>query len=856
MQVGSAITTGESRQRGTRLRYVPGLDGLRALAVIAVLLYHADLPMWGGFLGVEAFFALSGYLITALLLAEWHAEQRIDLATFWLRRARRLLPALLFLLAGTIILAWLVLPSKLADLRVDILAALGYIMNWRLIRSGQSYFDPLLRPPLLQHLWSLAVEEQFYLLWPPLVVAGLRWLRPRGLLVLTLLAAAGSTLLMAVLYRPGADPSRIYYGTDTRAAGVLLGAALALVRTPGHPPAATSRRAGRLLDGAGLMALAALLACFGWLPEQHRLLYRGGFALVAGLTVLVIAAVSHPRAVVLPRLLGLPLLRWIGLRSYGLYLWHWPVFVVTRPTVDLPLAGLPVLGLRLAIVVALVELSYRYIELPVRHGAVERTWRQISVAGTAWRPATLPRRISSRVVIRGLSVLIPSVLLSIGAGAVIPDLPRRSGPVTAAPSTRSQGAADTASTPVPSVAPPMALAVPGTEPTAMPQAVPVRAQPGAPPVPVATPRPDTLTAEAAQPLDPALAGALQRLLDDTVADGHIPGAVLAVSIPGSQPWSGASGLAHVRQEIPMQPQTLVPIGSVSKLFTAVVVLQLVEEGKLDLDAPIGTWLPEIVVFADRTTVRQVLNHTSGIYDYLEDRRFFTQAYQNPDRAWMPAQLVALAEQVGPSFQPGAAGEWDYSSTNYVILGMLVEQVTGQPLADVMRQRIFEPVGLTHTFFAPDAAMEGQLAQGYVDDSDRVNLSMTFVYATGNIITTAEDLQRFGEALFMGDLLSPESRATMTTVVETGGAYAMPELQYGLGVMRARPNVGPTVDGAPRPEEASTVLGHIGGLAGFRSAVWWVPESGITIALGLNQANVDPNVLARDVLEVILTWQGR
>jgi D-alanyl-D-alanine carboxypeptidase len=134
--------------------------------------------------------------------------------------------------------------------------------------------------------------------------------------------------------------------------------------------------------------------------------------------------------------------------------------------------------------------------------------------------------------------------------------------------------------------------------------------------------------------------------------------------------------------------------------------------------------------------------------------------------------------------------------------------------------------------------------------------MTFVYATGNIITTAEDLQRFGEALFMGDLLSPESRATMTTVVETGGAYAMPELQYGLGVMRARLNVGPTVEGAARQEEASAVLGHIGGLAGFRSAVWWVPESGITIALGLNQANVDPNVLARDVLEVILTWQGR
>jgi CubicO group peptidase (beta-lactamase class C family) len=188
--------------------------------------------------------------------------------------------------------------------------------------------------------------------------------------------------------------------------------------------------------------------------------------------------------------------------------------------------------------------------------------------------------------------------------------------------------------------------------------------------------------------------------------------------------------------------------------------------------------------------------------------------------------------------------------------MLVEQVTGRTLAQEMRQRIFDPLGLLHTYFAPDEPVEGTVALGYIDDSDRANVSMTFVYATGNIISTAGDLQRFIDGLFDDRLLKPESRAMMEALVETGGAYDMPELEYGLGLMRARLNVGPSPDGDPRPAEISTVLGHIGGVAGFRTAAWHVPESDITITISLNQADIDPNLLARDVLDQILTWQGR
>ena len=397
--------THDNPARAARLPYQPALDGLRALAVFAVLLYHADIP-WaaGGFLGVEVFFVLSGYLITALLLAEWHERGRIDVASFWLRRARRLLPALFALLASVMAFAVLFLPDEVAGLRGDALAAAGYVLNWRLIFEQKSYFEIIGRPPLLQHLWSLSVEEQFYLLWPLLFVAGMRGLRRGGMLFAACAGAAAAILLMAQLYQPDGDPSRVYYGTDTRTAGFLVGAALAFVRagdrrrgspTPPNPlsgqeggggaaPWPTWRRKGPW-DGTGT-AIAWVLDCFGvialgalaWqvvaVDEFQPRLYQGGLAAITILAVVAVAAAGDGRARLLPRLLGWGPLRWAGVRSYGIYLWHWPIFMVTRPQLDLPIDGAPLLALRLAATLALAALSYRYLELPIRGGALGRAW--------------------------------------------------------------------------------------------------------------------------------------------------------------------------------------------------------------------------------------------------------------------------------------------------------------------------------------------------------------------------------------------------------------------------------------------------------------------------------------------------
>ena len=374
---------------------------MRAVAVVAVLLYHADLA-WipGGFLGVEVFFVISGYLITALLLAEWRQRGRIDLRTFWLRRARRLLPALYVLLVVTLAFAVVFLPGEVAGLRGDVLAAFGYVTNWYLIFGQESYFESVGRPSLLQHLWSLAVEEQFYLIWPPILALmlsiGTTRLRRRRVFTITLAGAAASAVAMALLYAPGVDPSRIYYGTDTRATGLLFGAALAFLWSPGekyHPPEARHRRLGLasrgrfmrrwgwtsplLLDILGFTALGALTWFCLNLGEFQPFLYMGGFALVGVATAATIMAVVNPYTLIGARLLGSAPLRWIGVRSYGIYLWHWPVFMVTRPELDVLFDGSSLLALRLAATVVLADLSYRYIETPIRRGALGRAWRTL-----------------------------------------------------------------------------------------------------------------------------------------------------------------------------------------------------------------------------------------------------------------------------------------------------------------------------------------------------------------------------------------------------------------------------------------------------------------------------------------------
>ncbi|MCC5951991.1 MAG: acetyltransferase [Acidimicrobiia bacterium] len=355
--------------RSARLPYAPGLDGLRALAVAAVLVYHAD-ATWlpAGFLGVEVFFVISGYLITALLLSEWREWGRIDLRQFWLRRARRLLPALFAVVAVVSAVAVIFLPGEVASLRGDAVASLFYVQNWYQIFADQSYFVAAGRPPLLQHLWSLAVEEQFYLVWPLLFVAGMVGLGRRRFLLAILGGIVVSAALMAIWFS-AEDPSRVYYGTDTRAAGLLVGVALAFVWSPWRLRADTGPGASSLMSVAGVMALVVLGRQMLGFGEFDPALYRGGFLLVALTTAVVIAAVVHP-ATALGRAMGWGPLRWVGLRSYGIYLWHWPIFMLTRPGLDVDWGPVPLTVFRVGATLLAAEASYRYLEMPIRRGVI------------------------------------------------------------------------------------------------------------------------------------------------------------------------------------------------------------------------------------------------------------------------------------------------------------------------------------------------------------------------------------------------------------------------------------------------------------------------------------------------------
>jgi peptidoglycan/LPS O-acetylase OafA/YrhL len=385
--------------------YQPALDGIRAIAVVAVLLYHADFR-WipGGFLGVDVFFVVSGYLITSLLLEERRGTMTTDLKHFWLRRAKRLLPALFAMLIVTCTYAALFVPDALFRLRRDVLAALTYSTNWWLIASHQSYFDALGRPPLLRHLWSLAVEEQWYLLWPLVFVTAMGLVRDRAerLVLPVLLAAVGSAVWMAVVFDPATDASRAYFGTDTRISGLLLGAAAAMVWSPWRWPSA-GRRYLAGLDAIGWSALTLLVLVMLVWGDDTVFLYRGGFFLVAVLSLVVIGVSVHPGATMLRAALSLPPLRYLGSRSYGLYLWHWPVFMVMRhqdyPWMDQRVRVL----LEFAVTLALTELSFRLVERPVRDGSAMRWLR-------AWRAD-----LDVRARARGLAVVgATSAVVTVG----------------------------------------------------------------------------------------------------------------------------------------------------------------------------------------------------------------------------------------------------------------------------------------------------------------------------------------------------------------------------------------------------------------------------------------------------------
>ena len=383
--------------------------------MIAVVLFHSTLGIApGGFLGVEVFFVISGYIITRALLAEREEHGRIALGGFWLRRARRLLPALFLLLLGVAGYSLLFAPDEAAGLRHETVAALAYVTNWDLIVAGETYFDSWERPSLLRHLWSLAVEEQFYVVWPLLMAGGLAVLRRRLTLALIVAGAAASAVLMAVLYEPGGAVTRIYYGTDTRASGLLIGSALAFVWTARQSSGGGGLRALAGMSGLTVLGLAgfATLVGFTLLSDGGTpFLYQGGFALVGVATAALIVAATHERSP-LARGLGIPLLRWIGLRSYGIYLWHWPVMALTRPGVDVPLDGWALFAMQVAITLWLAEVSYRWVEKPIREGGLGRvrlrlrelaSWPHWQRRGVAFAGASGAAGVGAVVVFMTLS---------------------------------------------------------------------------------------------------------------------------------------------------------------------------------------------------------------------------------------------------------------------------------------------------------------------------------------------------------------------------------------------------------------------------------------------------------------------
>ena len=422
---------------------MPGLDGLRAIAVLGVIAFHVGLPFaQGGLLGVGVFFVLSGYLITDILLGQWEQRHALDLRDFWLRRARRLLPALFVLLVAVVAYVTLADPAELPELRGEVLAAVLYVSNWWYIFHHVSYFASFGPPSPLTHLWSLAVEEQFYLVWPGLLWLGLRLLPRRALLLGTLALAAASAVAMGLLFHAGAGPNRVYYGTDTRAFALLIGGALAQI-WPSRHLGNISARLRRSLEITGAVGLLGIFVLFAATNEYESFLYPTGLTLLSLATAGVVAAVVLPEGR-LAKSLGLEPLRWIGVRSYGIYLWHYPVIALTTPLGQTGFSPLRT-TLQVAAAICLAALSWRYVEEPIRQGALQRLWR-------LWRRRALSRRsVSPHGLITAGTTALLLLVASVGLGGLVP---------AASASTMPEAASVLPPQPLPDIAPAPNLSLP------------------------------------------------------------------------------------------------------------------------------------------------------------------------------------------------------------------------------------------------------------------------------------------------------------------------------------------------------------------------------------------------------------
>ncbi len=400
------------------IKYIPAIDGLRAVAVIAVMLYHLGVP-WipGGFLGVDLFFVISGYVITRLLLDSIQRSGGLDLRAFYKSRLRRLLPPLVFMIVTTTLFIGVWAPDTIKRLLTDTPFSLMGVMNWWLVFRQADYFEAIGRPPLLQHTWSLGVEAQFYLVWPLILLLVLRQLGRKIIPAAALFIAIGSgvALLLVSLSidsNSSQSVSHVYFGTDTHSIGLFLGAALAVNWIPQNLKVDIAKRAQDVIDGIGVFGFLGILACFLFIDQGNPTLYKIAFPLAGIFGCAIIMSIVHPASRFAPLLQGKAIL-WIGERSYAIYLWHWIIFQVTRPSVDLAGASWALYALRILIVFALADISLRWVELPFRNGYIESWFR-----GMKYRTKKVRVRQQTTLALSIISVLAVTSLVSANAIAV------------------------------------------------------------------------------------------------------------------------------------------------------------------------------------------------------------------------------------------------------------------------------------------------------------------------------------------------------------------------------------------------------------------------------------------------------
>ena len=395
-------------------RYIHSVDGLRAVAVIAVLLYHLGIG-WipGGFLGVDLFFVISGYVITGLILDSIERSGGLDLRAFYVSRIRRLVPALVAMVFFTTLFIGVYAPETVRRFLSDLPYVFTGTMNWALVNRQQDYFESVGRPPLLQHTWSLAVEAQFYLIWPLVLLFVLRFFGKRNISFVALAIALASGVALFI-YSIQIDikesaVSHVYFGTDTHSIGLFLGSALAVSWKPQNLTKEITKRAQDFVDLIGVFGFLGLLSTFLFINESDPTLYRIAFPLSALFGCATLISVVHPASRFAPILSTKPMI-WIGERSYGIYLWHWIVFQLTRPTLDLVGDDWALYSLRVLIVFALADISLRYVEVPIRRGYFELWFR-----GMNYRTRSVQLRQKITTVLAVVVALSAASVISINA---------------------------------------------------------------------------------------------------------------------------------------------------------------------------------------------------------------------------------------------------------------------------------------------------------------------------------------------------------------------------------------------------------------------------------------------------------